>query len=164
MVALRLEGRWRRSLLWPLAAAIYVAFAFAATTAAAAEPIRVLLDQAKLIKLPERVSTIVIGNPLIADASLQPGGMMVVTGKGFGSTNLIALDRGGSVLLERPIQVQGPGDHVVVVYRGADRESYSCTPKCEPRITLGDSNAFFNGTLAQIGARNGQAQGNAAAR
>ncbi len=46
----------------------------------------------------------------------------------------------------------------MVVYRGVDRESYSCAPKCEPRITLGDSNKFFASTLAQTTARNGSAQ------
>ena len=39
--------------------------------------INVVLDQARLIKLPDRVSTFVIGNPLIADASMQAGGLMV---------------------------------------------------------------------------------------
>ena len=27
-----------------------------------------------------------IGNPLIADATVQPGGIMVITGKGYGVT------------------------------------------------------------------------------
>ena len=126
--------------------------------AASAADITVTLDQAKLVKLPERVSTIVIGNPLIADASVQAGGLMVVTGKGYGITNLIALDRTGSVLMEKLVEVEGPTD-VVVVYRGADRETYSCTPNCERRITLGDNPAYFDSTLGQTAARNGAAQG-----
>ena len=88
--------------------------------AASAADITVTLDQAKLVKLPERVSTIVIGNPLIADASVQAGGLMVVTGKGYGITNLIALDRTGSVLMEKLVEVEGPGGDVVVVYRGVE--------------------------------------------
>jgi hypothetical protein len=32
-----------------------------------------------------------IGNPLIADASIQPGGVMVITGEGHGTTTLIML-------------------------------------------------------------------------
>ena len=97
-----------------------------------------VVDQAKLIKLPEKVATIVVGNPLIADVSLQPGGTMVVTGKGYGATNVMALDRHGSVLVDRTVQVEGPTDKLVTVYRGVDRESYSCTPICQRRITLGD--------------------------
>ena len=73
----------------------------------AAADINVILDQAKLVKLPERVATIVIGNPLIADATVQTGGLMVITGKGYGATNIIALDRTGAVLMERPSRCRG---------------------------------------------------------
>jgi Flp pilus assembly secretin CpaC len=126
--------------------------------AASAADIIVTLDQAKLVKLPEKVSTIVIGNPLIADATVQAGGLMVVTGKGYGITNFIALDRTGAVLMEKLVEVEGPMD-VVVVYRGVDRESYSCTPNCERRITLGDNPAYFDVALGQTAARSGAAQG-----
>jgi hypothetical protein len=111
------------------------------------------------LQLPDRVATIVIGNPMIADASLQSGGMLVVTGKGYGATNLLALDRGGRVVLNRTVQVLGAGtEDIVVVYKGVERESYSCAPECSRRITLGDSPGFFNATMAQSTARNGQAQ------
>src|SRR5262249_34264522 len=98
----------------------------AASGARAAE-IEVSIDQARLVKLPERVATLVIGNPLIADVTLQPGGLMVITGKGYGTTNIMALDRAGAVLMERLINVNGPHDEVMVVYRGIARETYSCT-------------------------------------
>jgi hypothetical protein len=45
----------------------------------------------------------------------------------------------------------------VVVYKGVERESYSCTPTCQRRITLGDGTGFFDATLGQSGNRNGQA-------
>lgn len=125
---------------------------------AAAETMDVVLDQAALMKLPDKVSTIVIGNPLIADIAIQSGGLAVVTGKGFGSTNLIALDRSGAVLLERSIVVSGPrGRDAVQVYRGVQRETYSCTPNCERRITLGDSADYFTAAAAQTEARNSAA-------
>jgi Flp pilus assembly secretin CpaC len=120
----------------------------------AAESIAVVVDQAKLVKLPEKVATIVVGNPLIADVSLQPGNMMVVTGKGYGTTNVMALDREGSTLIDRMVQVEGPSDKLVTVYRGIDRESYSCTPICQRRITLGDAPTYFTATIGQSSARN----------
>jgi hypothetical protein len=61
--------------------------------------------------------------------------------------------------MDQAIEVQGPSEHIVIVHRGIERESYSCTPKCERRITLGDSPAFFDAALAQTGRRDGQAQG-----
>ena len=127
--------------------------------AIADEVLMVILDQAKVIKIPERATTVVVGNPLIADISVQTGGMIVLTGKGYGVTNLIALDNRGTTLMEQFIEVRGTTENVVVVYRGIERESYSCTPKCERRVTLGDTPAFFDNTLAQAGRRDSQAQG-----
>jgi hypothetical protein len=136
----------------------------AALPASAANVVIVRMDEARIAKVPEKVATIVVGNPLIADVTLQSGGIMVITGKGYGDTNLIALDRGGNVLAEQTIQVQGPSGAVVVVYRGVERESYNCTPICERRVTLGDTPAFFTGNLGQAGARAQAAQSVAASR
>jgi Flp pilus assembly secretin CpaC len=119
--------------------------------------VTVVLDEAKLVKLPDRLATLVIGNPLIADAALQAGGNIVLTGKGYGSTNLMALDRTGKVLAEKTILVRAPGN-TVVVYRGVERQTYSCTPNCDQRIMLGDSAADFTATLSQISERNTKAQ------
>jgi hypothetical protein len=142
-----------------LLAVLSLAALICAAPASAQQTVTVFLDQAKVLKLPERVATIVVGNPLIADITIQSGGLAVVTGKGYGMTNLIALDRTGAVLMEQAVQVQGPRDNVVVVHRGVERESYSCTPKCERRITLGDTAGYFDQTLGQTGNRNVLAQG-----
>jgi Pilus formation protein N terminal region len=136
----------------------------AAPTKAAAADIGVALDQARLVRLPERVATIVIGNPLIADAAVQSGGLMVITGKGFGITNIIALDRSGAVLMEKTVEVVAPREELMVIYRGAVRETYSCSPICEPRIMPGDAEKFFDGIIGQTTNRSGMAAGNAPAK
>jgi len=135
----------------------------AAVVAESADTIAVNVDQAKLVRLPGKVATIVVGNPLIADVTLQPGGMIVVTGKGYGATNFIALDRGGEILVDRQIQVEGPSDRLVTVYRGIERESYSCAPLCQRRVTLGDSDTYFNSAMSQAGSLSGSASGSAGA-
>ena len=148
-------GRKIRSFL-----AICLAFgiAFSATPAfAQTADIDVVLDQARLVKLPERVATVVVGNPLIADATVQAGGLLIITGKGYGLTNLIAVDRSGTVLLEKSIEVRGPGADVVVLYRGVERETYSCAPYCERRITPGDNQAYFDFAINQTVTRSNQA-------
>jgi hypothetical protein len=124
-----------------------------------ADNITVNVDQAQIIKLPDHVSTVVLGNPLIADAALQSGGVLVITGKGYGTTNMLALDRAGQVVMNKTVEVLGPASgNLVVVYKGIERETYSCAPNCERRITLGDSQGYFSATLGQSGARAGQAQ------
>jgi Flp pilus assembly secretin CpaC len=132
--------------------------------ASASDSICVILDRATVLRMPEKVSTVIVGNPLIADVSLQPGGIMVLTGKGFGATNVLALDRSGAVLMEKSVQVSGPREDVVVVHRGVAQESYSCNPNCESRVSLGDAQAYFQSTLAQTVARTGSVQGQAAAK
>jgi Flp pilus assembly secretin CpaC len=142
-------------LLWPLAA-------LAASTPAV-DPIAVNVDQAKLVNLPGKVATIVVGNPLIADVALQAGGIIVVTGKGYGATNFIAMDRSGAILVDRVIQVEGPTDKLITVYRGVERESYSCMPICQRRITLGDGDGYFKSTIEQAGSFSSQATSSAVA-
>ena len=131
----------------------------AALAESSPDAVAVNVDQARLVKLPANVSTIVVGNPLIADVSLQNGGIVVVTGKGYGATNFIAMDRSGDVLVDRVIQVEGPSDRLITVYRGAERESYSCMPVCQRRVTLGDSDTYFKAALDQAGTLSGQAGG-----
>jgi Flp pilus assembly secretin CpaC len=170
-VAFERNGRSRQRSVLAVAFSVTVMIA-AGSPAVAATPqsvastdmVVVVLDQAQAIKLPDQVATLVVGNPLIADVSIQTGSIMVVTGKGYGVTNILALDRAGGVLMQKMIQVQGPRDNLVVVYRGVERESYSCTPKCERRITLGDSPAYFDAVIGQTSSRNGQAQSGAPAK
>jgi hypothetical protein len=66
--------------------------------------------------------------------------------------------------MERSIVVRGPqGRDAVQVYRGLQRETYSCTPSCERRITLGDSADYFTAIAGQAEARNGAAASGGAA-
>jgi putative type II/III system pilus formation protein len=138
--------------------------AFASITPAQAETVNIVLDQASLIKLPEKVATIVIGNPAVADGSLQSGGLLVVTGKGYGTTNMIALDGRGNSLTEYTLNVSAPKEGRLTIYRGVERETWSCVPKCERSIVLGDSQAYFESAVGQIGTRNGQSTGTGAAK
>ena len=134
----------------------------AALAAPDPDKIAVNVDQAKLVKLPSGIATIVVGNPLIADVTLQNGGIVIVTGKGYGATNFIAMDRNGQILVDRQIQVEGPTDQLVTVYRGVERETYSCMPICQRRVTLGDGEGYFKSTMEQAGSLSGQASGSAA--
>ena len=110
--------------------------------AVAAEPIYVALDVAKVARLPPNATTLIIGNPSIADITmLKASGSMVITGKSYGETNLIALDKNGELVAESSIRVRQSGAHVLV-QRGVERESYSCTPDCMLSPQLGDGKAF----------------------
>jgi hypothetical protein len=61
------------------------------------------------------------------------------------------------VLVDRVIQVEGPTDQLVTVYRGVERESYSCMPICQRRVTLGDGGEYFKAAMDQAGSLSGTA-------
>lgn len=48
-----------------------------------------------MVKLTSLAATVVVGNPEIADVAMQDGTTAFVTGKGFGTTNVIAMDAEG---------------------------------------------------------------------
>lgn len=121
------------------------------------ENLSVALDLATVMRVPEEATTLVIGNPAIADATIRRNGLIVVTGKSYGTTNLIALNRDGVQLRELMIHVTAPEKRTLTVLRGGARETWSCSPRCEQTVTLGDNPDYFGASSAQIGSRNGLA-------
>lgn len=124
---------------------------------AADTTVDITLDKATVIRMPAHAQTIVIGNPIIADVTtLKADGLVVVTGKGYGETNMIFLDATGAAIEETNVRVRRT-QGLLTVQRGMDRESYSCAPRCEPTVSLGDADGFLKGASAQITSRNGLA-------
>jgi Pilus formation protein N terminal region len=141
-------------LLGVRAMALALAAGLVSPASAGPPPVTVMIDHAKVVKLPEKTQTVIVGNPIIADVTVQRNGILVVTGKSYGVTNLIALDAGGALLTESLISVQAPNESLVTVQRGLERESYSCTPNCQPSILLGDAQKYFSEIGGQAGQRN----------
>src|SRR5208282_203354 len=121
--------------------------------------IAVTLDQAKIARLPAGAATLIIGNPMIADVTmLKNNNSMVITGKGFGQTNLIAIDATGSIIEEKQVRVL-PARTVLILQNGTSRISYACNPECMPTVQLGDDDKSFAEAAGQITTRNGYAAG-----
>lgn len=114
------------------------------TNLAYAGDLVVRYDQSQLLRLPRPATEIIIGNPSIADVSLQGGNLLVVTGKTFGITNVIALDAERNVIQDQRVLVERDERAVVNVHKGNARFTYSCTPNCEPNLTIGDDKVFFD--------------------
>lgn len=110
---------------------------------ATAADLIVRYDQSQLLRLPRPASEIIIGNPSIADVSLQGGNLLVVTGKTFGITNVIALDADRNVIQDQRVVVERDDRRVVNLHKGGTRFTYSCSPNCETNLTIGDDKAYF---------------------
>lgn len=100
-------------------------------------------DQSQLLRLPRAISQIIVGNPSIADASVQASNLLVVTGKTFGVTNIIALDKQGNVIQDQRVIVQRDTRRMVHLHKGSQRQSFTCAPDCTPTVTIGDDTEFF---------------------
>jgi Flp pilus assembly secretin CpaC len=134
----------RRTLAAAIAAVSVLAVStLAAVPAQAVDDLIVKYDQSQLLRLPKPATEIIVGNPSIADVAIQSGNLLVVTGKTFGITNIIALDADRNVIQDQRVLVKRDEGKVVNLVRGTDRQSYNCTPQCNPSITIGDEQKYF---------------------
>ena len=139
-----------RSYLVSAIAGIAAATAVLAPIAASAEPISVVVDRAKVMRISRPADIVIIGNPAIADATIQDSKTLIITGRSYGTTNLIILDAAGQAIADEVITVSPSNDQVVTVYRRASRQTLSCTPDCSPTLAMGDSESVFTAVNQQI--------------
>lgn len=125
---------------------------------------KVELNKTELLRLPGPATSIIIGNPKIADVTVQASDLLFVIGRGYGETNLIILDDKGEIMLDANLQVVNTlPEQGVRLYNGSSRQTYSCLPFCGPSPVLGDSPDFIStnsgeekiiGTLTAFGSSN----------
>lgn len=117
----------------------------AATSALAGNSVyKVELNKTEIVKLPGPASSIIVGNPNIADISVQSVDTIFVVGRGYGETNLIVLDAQGNTMMDTNLQVVNTlSSHGVRLYNAKSRETYSCIPYCGPSPVLGDNPEFI---------------------
>ncbi|MBL8905370.1 MAG: pilus assembly protein N-terminal domain-containing protein [Rhizobiales bacterium] len=109
----------------------------------AATEIVVMADEAKLVSVGGEISTVVVGNPAIADATVQ-GQNVFIHGRSYGSTNLIVLDKEGSQIANLGITVMQGGNSNLTVFRAGGKYSYVCEPQCQVALQIGDKQDFFD--------------------
>lgn len=131
------------------AAAIALAFAsFGQAALADSAPVSVKVNMARILRISAPANTVIIGNPRVADVTIQDPQTLVLTGKSYGSTNMIILDADGNAIADTMVEVvQAQGD-VITVYMGSARTSYACAPVCQPTIMLGDDPGFSTTSAA----------------
>jgi Flp pilus assembly secretin CpaC len=120
----------------------------AAVQAAESGPISVSVNMARVLRISAPAATVIVGNPGIADVTIQDAKTLVLTGKSYGQTNLIILDNVGNPIADTLVDVVQMSSSVVTVYQGLQRTSVACAPICQPTIMLGDQNEYTANTLA----------------
>lgn len=116
----------------PAALALAALVLVAAGVAHAAPTTSVAIDHSVRVAVGGEAASILVGNAAIAEVAVVDRRNLVITGKSFGSTNLIVLDINGRTLLERELLVapRHDGDRVTVS-RGAAVTTYSCADGCQ---------------------------------
>lgn len=95
------------------------------------EMMRVYMDHARVLKLDRPVSKVIVGNAEVADATVADATTIVLTGRNFGTTNLVLLDADGNAIVDERILVSIDEGNTVRVFRQTERSVLSCTPICE---------------------------------
>lgn len=129
-------------------ASVVVLLAPASVVLAQTAPVTVKVNMARILRINSPAATVIIGNPGIADVTIQDPQTLVLTGRSFGQTNLIVLDALGNPVADTIVQVVQDQADVVTVYLGEARNSYACTPVCQPMVMLGDDGNFSGEAVA----------------
>ncbi len=115
----------------------------AITATASAEQIWLTLDQVRPYELEKPAGQIVVGNPAIADVTVQDKSRVLLFGKMPGLTNMYIFDDDGNVVENLVVRVQSATGEMLTMHRGPLRTTYNCTSACEAAPTVGDNNVTF---------------------
>jgi Flp pilus assembly secretin CpaC len=125
-----------------------MALAQTSVLAADGAPINVNVNMARILRINTPAATVIVGNPGVADVTIQDPQTLVLTGKSFGQTNLIVLDSAGNPIADTLIEVVQMQAGVVTVYQGQARTSLACAPVCQSVIMMGDDTGFSSQAIA----------------
>lgn len=120
----------------------------AASLAADGEPISVKVNMARILRINAPAATVIIGNPGVADVTIQDPQTLVLTGRSYGRTNLIVLDQIGNPIADTLVEVIQAQADTITVFQGGARTTVACAPDCAPTVMLGDDPGFTSTAIS----------------
>ena len=111
-------------------------------------PISVNVNMARVLRISAPAATVIVGNPGVADVTIQDPQTLILTGKSYGQTNLIVLDSRGEPVADTLIEVVQMTAGVMTVYQGQSRTTLACAPVCQPVVMMGNDTSFSTQALA----------------
>lgn len=136
-----------------------VAAAAIFSPAAFADAFKVGVDQTIALTLTSPAESVVVGNATVADVAVHNATTILITGKSFGSTNLLVLGRGGQTIYSNTVAVSGSASDQLTIVRGAGTYTYSCVDKCRSTAVVGDAPEHFQEVMTTVTAMSGAARG-----
>ncbi|WP_292067299.1 pilus assembly protein N-terminal domain-containing protein [Brevundimonas sp. UBA7664] len=109
--------------------------ALAGSGATQSARLNVEIDQATRVQLRGPAGSVIVGNPLIADVTVVDSNTLYITGKGYGVTEIVAVDTIGRTVFQSQVVVsEGSGTGRVRVWRGGQATEMACGSSCSPSV------------------------------
>ncbi len=97
--------------------------------------LNVEIDQARRVQLRGPAGSVIVGNPQIADVTVVDSNTLYITGKGYGVTEIVAVDSIGRTVFQSQVVVTaGDGVGRVRVWRGGQATEMACATSCSPSM------------------------------
>lgn len=125
-----------------IGAALFLAsIASASVSLAQASTMSVEIDRSARVRLTGGATSVIVGNPQIADVTVVDANTLFITGKGYGVTQVVAVDAIGRTLFQRDIVVTAGTTGSVRVWRGAQATEMACGASCAPSVRSAGTSA-----------------------
>ena len=108
--------------------------AAAAQSHAQSGTMNVEIDRYARVQLSAPAASVIVANPAIADVTMVDASTLFILGKGYGVTEVVAVDGLGRTLFQREVVVTGGNTGAVRVWRGAQATEMACGSTCAPSV------------------------------
>lgn len=123
--------------------------AFVMAGSAFAQQINVEANKSTPFRVNGKASSVVIGNPTVADVAVHSDNLLFITGRTSGTTNLLIFNEAGQQLYSGDVVVSSDTKTFLSVNRAGQNNTYDCAPRCNSVIAVGDDTAYFERVLEQ---------------
>jgi Flp pilus assembly secretin CpaC len=124
----------------------------------AGAPISVKVNMARILRIGSPAATVVVGNPGVADVTIQDPQTLILTGKSYGQTNMIVLDQKGNPIADTLVEVVQSQADIVTLFSAGERSTIACAPSCAPVVMVGDAPNYTQELTTSMGLVQGIAQ------
>ena len=117
--------------------------------AAAAQAISVETNKTVPVRITSSAASIVVGNKNIADVAVHDEHLLFITGKTFGTTNIMIFDKAGKQILNSDVVVTANSSNLVTVNKSGASYTFDCAPECRSVASAGDQGEYFDQLVSQ---------------
>ena len=101
---------------------------------AQSRPLNIEVDRSTRVQLRAPAGSVIVANPKIADVTVVDANTLFITGKGYGVTDIVAVDALGRPLFQSQVVVSAGSAGSVRVWRGAQATEMACGSSCSPSV------------------------------